>query len=262
MKQLKLGIEDLLSTSRRWRTCLTLARNDFLSVHKRTVLGLLWHPLYVGVWIAGLVIIFKRHLDEGTGDYLGYVAIGVLLWSFASTVLTRGAACFVRHKNLILNMNLPLSMHIARDLLAEIFRLFAQATVLVVFFNLVDIQLGPVMLLAAPGLVAGLIAAFSMMVILAVFGVRFRDLHFALASLMRFLFFASPVFWAPTGDGLRYYIAMVNPLTHFLEIVRAPLLGYPPSMVSWIIVASITITLIPLSVWSFASQKNTVAFRL
>ena len=39
----------------------------------------------------------------------------------------------------------------------------------------------------------------------------------------------------------RAIVADINPMTHFIEILRGPLLGAPPSKLSWLVVACITI---------------------
>ena len=89
MTHAKDGFVDLLLMSRRLRTCFVLAWNDFTTAHSRTILGLAWHPLFISIWLTGLVIIFEPHLDGGMENYIGYVAIGVLLWSFASVAIVK-----------------------------------------------------------------------------------------------------------------------------------------------------------------------------
>ena len=56
---------------------------------------------------------------------------------------------------------------------------------------------------------------------------------------MRFLFFATPVFWYAEGLGNRDFLALLNPFTHYLEVVRAPLTGETASALSWTVVLAL-----------------------
>ena len=44
------------------------------------------------------------------------------------------------------------------------------------------------------------------------------------------------MFWYADGLNDRAYLANYNPFTHFLEIVRAPLIGESASLTSWAVV--------------------------
>jgi lipopolysaccharide transport system permease protein len=55
-------------------------------------------------------------------------------------------------------------------------------------------------------------------------------------------FFLSPIIWsAEMLPPSRRYVADFNPLFHFIEVIRAPLLGEPLHMLSWIVVASLLV---------------------
>jgi ABC-2 type transport system permease protein/lipopolysaccharide transport system permease protein len=60
---------------------------------------------------------------------------------------------------------------------------------------------------------------------------------------MRIAFLATPIIWMP-GDGgsggVMGAFLVFNPFFHFVEVVRAPLLGDQVSLLSWIIVLSVT----------------------
>ena len=58
---------------------------------------------------------------------------------------------------------------------------------------------------------------------------------------MLIAFLASPVLWPQGMLGANELIALLNPFTHFLAIVRDPLLGAPPPMLSVAVTTSITL---------------------
>ena len=67
------------------------------------------------------------------------------------------------------------------------------------------------------------------------------DSVFQLITLIVTLtFFITPIFWKRAMLSSRGFIADFNPLYHFIEILRAPLLGEAASWTSWIVTLGIT----------------------
>ena len=78
---------------------------------------------------------------------------------------------------------------------------------------------------------------------------RFRDLTPITQSIVQLMFFLTPIVWiyddllnSPNpAIAERARIAEFNPFLHFIEIVRAPLLGADQQLRHWVIVVGITI---------------------
>ena len=71
---------------------------------------------------------------------------------------------------------------------------------------------------------------------------RFRDVPPAILSIVQLLFLISPILWRPeeVPQNLQV-IATLNPLSHYLAIVRDPLLGMNAPPLAWIVTAGITL---------------------
>jgi ABC-type polysaccharide/polyol phosphate export permease len=55
------------------------------------------------------------------------------------------------------------------------------------------------------------------------------------------VFFLTPIIWHPALMPGRHRVIDWNPIYHFIEVVRAPLLAQSPATASWITVALVTI---------------------
>ena len=80
--------------------------------------------------------------------------------------------------------------------------------------------------------------------VFGILGARYRDLSEIFQAVMRIAFLATPIIWMP-GEGGRggvmgAYLTF-NPFYHFLEVVRAPLLGQPVALLSWGVVLAFTV---------------------
>jgi len=228
-------MDDFKHSLRLWRNWWTLGWYDFWFHHRRTVIGPFWQTVQVAVWVFGLTLIFRR--GEGAHpNYIAYVALGVIFWNFISGTVTASVNVFKRSSKLILNVNNPLMFYVFRQHTHHFARLVFQFFLYLAILLFSLDMLSPAMLMIVPGLAATALTAVWVGALLGILGARFGDAEQIAQTLMRFFFFASPVFWVAKGDNIRQQIALYNPFTHFLEIVRNPLLGEMPSLTAWSVV--------------------------
>ena len=232
------GLDDIIRSFASPPLWITLGWYDFTLRYRRTYFGPLWELLVVGVWIAGLGVLFGKLLGAGD-DYLVYLSVGVILWSYISSTLTTGAAVFVSNARAISSINNPLFTYVLRNGVEHWAKMAVHSVLLIGVLAWSGVQIGWQTLLAAPGLMLLLLGSMWAVPLLGFAGARYRDLTHLIRAGMRFLFFATPVFWYAHGLGDRDFLALVNPFTHYLEIVRAPLMGETAPMLSWSIVLAI-----------------------
>ena len=60
-------------------------------------------------------------------------------------------------------------------------------------------------------------------------------------SIVRIAFFVTPIIWMPESLPGRAVLLEFNPFFHYVELVRAPLLGQAPEFVSWLAVLGMTL---------------------
>jgi ABC-2 type transport system permease protein len=72
---------------------------------------------------------------------------------------------------------------------------------------------------------------------------RFRDIPPIIGSLTQLLFFMTPIVWSYerlSSNPLAAYVEL-NPVMHFVEILREPVLGQESVARHWIVVGVITV---------------------
>ena len=233
------GVDDIVRSFARTPLWITLGRYDFELQYRRAFIGPLWEIIIIGVWVAGLGLLFGRLLGHDQGDYLVYMASGVVLWQYVSSTLTTGANVFVVNSRQIVSINNPLFTYVLRNVVEHLIKLSLHSLVFIAVMVITGTPAKPVMLLAVPGLVTLVATTLWAVPLLGFIGTRYRDFTHLLRAVMRFLFFATPVFWYVDGLNDRAYLANYNPFTHFIEIVRAPLIGEPASLTSWAVVLAL-----------------------
>ncbi len=76
------------------------------------------------------------------------------------------------------------------------------------------------------------------------------------------LFFLSPIMWEPASLGDRAAFVELSPIYHFIEIVRAPLLGRWPAAESWAVVGAITVLGWAVTFPFYARFRNRITYWL
>lgn len=213
---------DLAAGLSRHPVWVALATEDIGDQHRRTALGPLWLMVNYLAFAGTFIFIFHRGDATGPG-YAVYVATGLLAFFYMQETISISVTLFAREASFIKGTNLPLSVYVFRAALQSMIR---------AGYALV----GCVLILLVAGAVPSLVWAWSLLgaalillttpaviICFAFLGIYLPDSQFVVSNLMRVAMFITPVFWRdPGGDGFRQLVHDYNPLTWFLEIVRAP----------------------------------------
>jgi ABC-type polysaccharide/polyol phosphate export permease len=93
---------------------------------------------------------------------------------------------------------------------------------------------------------------------------RFRDVGQIVASILRVLFFFTPVFWV-ASDLSRVQLAAIagwNPLAYLLDLFRDPLLGQWPTTAVWVGSIVSTALNVVIGLVYFSRSRSRVAYWL
>ena len=208
-----------------------LGWNDILQRYRRSLLGPLWITVSMAVLIGALGLLYAKLFKVDVAEYIPFLAIGFVLWQFISGILLDGCNVFVHSEGIIKQIKLPLSLHVYRVLWRNFLTLIHNSVVVIfvmVYFK-ISVDLGTLFALLGAFFIIGMLCA------------RYRDLNPTIASLVTLSFFLTPIIWNPSLVPDRAFILLYNPFFHFVESIRAPLLGNPVGVETWWILISITV---------------------
>ena len=236
---------DLTDGLERRQLWLHLGWQDIKQRYRRSVLGPIWITIATGttaVAMGGLYsMLFKLQLSE----HLPYVTLGLIVWGLISASILEGAEVFVANEGLIKQLPTPLSVHVYRLVWRQAI-LFAHNIVIYVIIAIIypkpwtwtDLSV-------LPALVLIMLNCIWASLVFGIIGTRFRDIGPLLNSVVQLLFFMTPIIW--TDQTLRAqgaerwrWVVELNPLFHYLDIVRAPLLGADQQWRHWVVVLVLT----------------------
>ena len=258
--QAGLALLDIIQGARARYLWGLLGWQDIRRRYRRSVLGPFWLTISMGVLVGALGTLYGALLKVGIADYVPFLALGFIIWTLISGVITDGCNAFISAEGIIKQVGLPLSVHVYRLLWCNLLILCHNAVVFVVVAAIFTVWPGWAGLLAFPGLVLLCLNGIWAGLLLGILSARFRDVPPIMASVVRILFFVTPIIWMPELMPGRAMVLDFNPFFHLVEVVRAPLLGQVPGLVSWIAVLGITLAGWLLTFEFFRRYRRRIAY--
>lgn len=246
-----------------WRLWLRLAWLDVVQRYRRSLLGPLWVTITMSVTIGGIGIVFGNLFGAKPEEYLPYLATGIILWTFYTSLVMEGANVFVSSDNLINQTAMPFGFHVFRSVARNIIIFFHHLVVFIVVALIFGVGSVGSFLTAIPGLALVVLTGCALGFGLGIVAARFRDVVLIVQNAMQLLMYLTPIFWEKKNLSENLgFIADYNPMFHYLEIVRGPMLGNPASTVSWLITGSFTAFLCVFGFLMYHRYRRSVAFWL
>lgn len=239
-RALTLAWQDLIQGLKAFPIWGMLGWQDIRQRYRRSVLGPFWLTISTAIMVGALSIVYSGLFKQSLSDYLPFIGTGLIIWTLISSIFNESCHVFTSAEGMIKQLRLPLTLHVCRMVWRNVIIFGHNAAILLLIYmffgkgwhaDLLTLPLA-LLMLAINGVTVGLI--------LGVFCTRFRDIVQIVANMIQLLFFVTPIMWNPDALADRGWIAHFNPAYHFIELMRAPILGAAFPVVSWQVAASIT----------------------
>lgn len=225
-----------------------LGWQDIKQRYRRSVLGPLWISISMGVIALAMGILYAALFEQEINVFLPYLATGLLIWNFISGCILEGSEVFIRNEGLIKHLPSPLSVHVFRLVWRQTLFFLHNLVIWVILIAVFPRPLGWGVLLAFPAFALLVVNGGWITIFAGIVATRFRDIPPIIASVTQLLFFMTPIVWSYDdfrsrgGEiGERAQLAELNPVMHFVEILRKPLLGDPTLWRHWVVAGAITV---------------------
>ncbi len=240
-----------------WRV---LAWTDILQRYKRTIIGPFWGVITTTILLLFIGPVYSKLFGQNLTEYFPYVAVSYVIWNFFSTLVGEGANSLIISTDYIKHMAWPFSVYFYRCVMRNIFVLIHNFIVLIpllFYFNLISLH-GILLFIVGLGLIC--ILGFVITIVLGILSLRYRDIPQLVTNLLNMLFFLTPVLWFENMLGASRWIVQLNPFFHVLEVLRRPLLGGVPEIISYYIILISIFVLLFLGFYFFNKTKKELAF--
>ncbi|WP_344779542.1 ABC transporter permease [Gordonia caeni] len=237
-------LTDGLVDSELW---LHLGWTDIKQRYKRSVLGPLWITLATGVTAVAMGLLYGQLFGMDLNFFLPYVTLGLIFWYFISNSILDGAVVFSTNEGLIKQLPAPISIHVYRVVWRQLI-IFSHNVVIYLIIMVVFPQpIGWSALLVFPAIALFVLNSIWVTIVFGIMSTRFRDIGQLLTTMVQLVFFMTPIIWSAqslqnaSGDvSSRLRLVELNPMYHYLEITRGPLMGENVAAYHWWVVLACT----------------------
>jgi ABC-type polysaccharide/polyol phosphate export permease len=216
-----------------WRLWIAIAISELNQRYRRTFIGRWWIAVTFMLFVSVKVVIFGALNNVSAQFFLPYLATGYMLFRFISQSVTGGAAVFTSSRSWIKTESLPLTLYLFSFMMKN-FIIMSYLALPTLAICLVAGRYSWVALISLPaGLVLFALNHLWVSCLFGIFAARFRDFGHVLGTVMQVLYFATPIVWVPTETGARAWVALLNPLTHYIAVLRDPMMYGTVPWFSW-----------------------------
>jgi ABC-type polysaccharide/polyol phosphate export permease len=260
VKWIDNAVADIRAGWRLRAVALAFAAEDVKDIYRRTFLGPLWSVLSFLLFVGSIVLIVGH--TSGIPNYTAFVASGLMVYLTMTEVMAESSNLFQREIAFVKGTTLPISIYILRlttkTVIRSIYPLLAA-----LFLILIDGVLPTTAwFYSALGVLLIILAIPAVATVVSILGVLLPDMHFIVQNILRLAFFLTPVFWDHAGDRIRMLFFYWNPFTHFITIVRSPLLTGDPASHSWVIALAISVVAWILAFLLLGKFRDRIVFLL
>jgi len=203
-----------------WELWSVLGWNDIRQRYRRSLLGPFWLTLSMGVMI-------------GT--------IGFVVWALLSGIVQDSCTVFTGSEGIIRQLRVPYSVHILRMLWRNIIVFAHNLLIYILVMALFHVRPDGALVFVLPGFLLICLNGIWVGIVLGSLNARFRDLQPIIFNVMQIFFYVTPIVWRPEQLAEHPAVVQFNPLYHFIELLRMPLLGTVPPATTWLVAIGITV---------------------
>ncbi len=259
---MRRGLRECLNALR-WRdTWAYCGWQDIRLRYRRSFLGPWWLTASMAVTIGVLGLLWSQIFQLPISKYLPFFAIGLVVWTWFATQINDACTGFTQFEHIIKQTRLPYPTYVLRLGTRNTLILAHNAVVVVGVLLLCGIGWHPVAWLSIVGLTLVAVISVLVSILVAITCTRYRDCPPLVASLLQIAFFLTPILWEPSALQAKAWMAEMNPLFHWIEVVRQPLLGQVPTGAHYLWTVGSILSLGAAAVWLLGRQRDRIAYWL
>ncbi|MDF1769370.1 ABC transporter permease [Maricaulis sp.] len=267
------AIDDVASALKSAQSLGYLAVKKLQLEYRRSIIGSLWIVIAFVITATGIGVLLAELTGRQMSQHVPHVLFGMAAWNFVNNIVTSGCNVFHANRSMILQVPLPRATFVITQVFRHGTLFLVQLATAVVVAALFGWRPGIESFYVLPAIVVFAVAGFGVTFLVAFLTLRLPDIGEIIASVMRLAFFFTPIIWvfetrtarfevASGESSLMAFLVRWNPFTHFIEIVRSPLMYDGASVLNWIVAVGLAAALFILGMISLQIAGRRLAYWL
>lgn len=231
---LNLALRDFINGITNYKFWLTMSIAEIRRRYKRTLIGPFWASLSLGIFILCIGSMLNLIWHTSAKEFLPYFCSGYIAWVLIQSIIAEACNNFTGVTGYIRQVPLPFTIYSCMLSCRNIIVFFHHLVIFLLVIGYARIGLNLNVLLLIPALALVFFTGTWVGILLGMVCARYRDIQQIILSVLQLGMYATPIMWQIEQlGGKALWATYLNPLYHFVSIIRQPLLGQAPSALNW-----------------------------
>lgn len=257
---IKSALKDVWDGVRRHNLWAALAMEDVLDTYRHTSFGVAWAIFSFSFFSFAIILAFGLDGQGLSSEYVAHLVTGLLIWNFISSIIGQAPTVFVSNHHFVKGSMIPLSVFALQLILRTLILTGFSALGATAFLAWSGFPQSLTALASIPAVAMYVVTALPVQLLLGSLGAFTRDVQQVVENVMRALFFLTPVIWLPAPGTLRHVVGQLNPITHYIEIFRMPIVEGIVPWSAWLTCLLLTALLWAIAVPVFSYTRKKIVF--
>nr|WP_262982113.1 ABC transporter permease [Candidatus Methylopumilus universalis] len=239
-----------------------MALQDIKLRYRRSMIGPWWVTLSTSIMIMMLGFLWSNIFNQSIDSYLPFFAIGFVIWSWISSQILDATGGLFQFQSIIKQIKLPLPIFTLRLNMRQLVVLAHNSFIILFVLIFLCSDHNWISLIALPNLMIIQINLTLLSILISIFCTRYQDMGQVVNVGTQIIFFFTPILWQVETLKNRTYMAEMNPVYHWIEMIRAPLLGHLPSISNYLWSFASLVVLFLLATYCLGRYRSRIAYWL
>lgn len=240
----------------------SLAWRNVRSRYKQALLGMAWALIQPAVQVGVFTVLFGivARVPSGGVPYPLFALAGLLPWNFFNKAVLEGSQSLVTNQHIITKLFFPRLYLVLASGASAVLDALVTAVMLVAFLLHYQVAPTPRVWLLLPAIAGLAFFSFGFSALLAAVNARWRDVQHAVPFMIQIGLFVTPVIYPVSIVPERWqWAAALNPLTSWIGMFRAAIIGGPPPDRAPLITSiAVSLVLAVFGFWYFNRAERTI----
>lgn len=242
----------------------TSIQKEIRGKYKKSFLGIFWSFLNPLLQLAVYAFIFPMILKNEQDNYIMFLFVALIPWTFFTTAVNQGTDVVVQNGNIVKKVYFPRTILPISVVTSAAINFMISTIIVIILAIFTGLGISKYILFYPLVLLIQYLVTLGIVLMLSSITVYLRDLQHIIGVVIQVLFYATPIVYAPSSIPQQFsFILTLNPMSHVINAYR-DIFYYQqmPNLQSLLIVLLVGVVLCVLGYMIFTKLEKRFAEEL
>ena len=200
----------------------TSVKKEIRGKYKKSFLGVIWSFLNPLLQLLVYAIIFPLILKNQIDNYVIFLCVGLIPWTFFTTCVTQSASTIIANGGIIKKVYFPREILPISVITSATYNFLISTIIILIFLIFYGVGITTYILFYPLILIVQYLLMLGISFIISSITVYFRDIEHIIGVIIMALFYGTPIVYSMESIPENFrWILNLNPMAHIIEAYRS-----------------------------------------